>query len=54
MLVAALRQVLGMPDYSAYLRHVAERHPGMSPLSEREYFTTYLERRYADGPNRCC
>ena len=53
-LVAALRQLLGMPDYQLYLAHMHERHPGETPLSERDYFTTYLESRYADGPNRCC
>lgn len=49
-----LRQVAGMPDYAAYLRHLAERHPGQEPMTEAAFFTDYLERRYANGPNRCC
>lgn len=46
--------MVGMPDYAGYLRHIAEQHPGATPLSERDYFAAYLEHRYADGPTRCC
>lgn len=52
--LAAVRRTLGMPDYATYLRHVAERHPGQEPMSEAAFFTDFIERRYADGPNRCC
>ena len=31
------RQVLGIPDYEAYLAHAAARHPGMPVLSRRDH-----------------
>lgn len=52
--LGALRRIAGMPDYAAYLAHVAERHPGRAPLSEREFFAEYLRGRYEGGPTRCC
>lgn len=54
LLATWIRQLAGMPDYHAYLHHLAAHHPGQAPMSEAEYFTDYLERRYANGPNRCC
>jgi uncharacterized short protein YbdD (DUF466 family) len=53
-LACAVKRLFGMPDYASYLRHAAERHPGQEPMTEAEYFSDYLERRYANGPNRCC
>jgi uncharacterized short protein YbdD (DUF466 family) len=49
-----IRRLAGMPDYAAYLEHMTHAHPGQPPLSERAFFNDYLERRYADGPTRCC
>jgi len=50
-LVRVLRQILGAPDYQAYLEHC--RAAGHEPaLSEREYVVQYFE---AKGKGvRCC
>jgi len=50
-LVRVLRQILGAPDYQAYLEHC--RTAGREPaLSEREYLEQYFE---AKGKGvRCC
>jgi uncharacterized short protein YbdD (DUF466 family) len=51
---SALKQITGMPDYSRYLAHMAERHPDRGPMSEREFFEQYVNARYGDGASRCC
>ncbi|HTL05155.1 MAG TPA: YbdD/YjiX family protein [Gemmatimonadales bacterium] len=43
-----------MPDYSRYLAHAREQHPGCPLLSEREYYEQYLSIRYGGGGSRCC
>lgn len=53
-LASCLRGITGMPRYHEYLEHMRSKHPQQAPLSEREFFTQYLEHRYADGPTRCC
>ena len=53
-LASAVRQVLGMPDYQAYVRHLRQAHPGCPVPSPREFFALYLEHRYGNGPTRCC
>jgi uncharacterized short protein YbdD (DUF466 family) len=53
-LASAVRQVLGMPDYQAYLRHLRQAHPTCQVPSPREFFDRYLEHRYGSGPTRCC
>ena len=48
-------RMIGAPDYRAYLAHHAATHPGSRPLSEREFVSIYLERRYGGrGAQRCC
>jgi len=59
MAAAGLRQgwlkVIGAPDYRAYLAHLARRHPGATPMSEREYARMFIEHRYGGGGGlRCC
>lgn len=45
-----LRQVIGAPDYGAYLDHC--RRAGHEPLSERDYVRDFFE---AKGKRvRCC
>ena len=56
---AQLRQgwlrAIGAPDYRAYLVHHTARHPGTSPMSERDFVRTFIERRYnRRDANRCC
>ncbi len=46
-----LRQILGAPDYPAYLEHC--RRAGHQPaLSEREYLSDFFERKGRIA--RCC
>jgi uncharacterized short protein YbdD (DUF466 family) len=47
-------RICGMPDYEAYLRHLAACHPGRPVPSERQFFDEYLKARYEGGPTRCC
>jgi uncharacterized short protein YbdD (DUF466 family) len=47
-------RAIGAPDYRAYLEHHAGRHPGVAPLSERDYVALFIERRFASGGGRCC
>ncbi len=53
-LVRAFKRVAGMPDYTGYLAHMAERHPGSALLSERQYFEEHIQTRYGSGVSRCC
>lgn len=50
----AVKRIVGMPDYHAYLEHLRTCHPACPPPSEREYFEEYLKQRYAGGGTRCC
>ena len=43
-----------MPDYEAYVQHLATCHPGCAVPSERQFFDEYLKARYEGGPTRCC
>ena len=54
LFMTALRRIVGMPDYEAYLRHLRECHPDSALPSEREYFDLYLAGRYGNGFSRCC
>jgi uncharacterized short protein YbdD (DUF466 family) len=48
-------RAIGAPDYRAYLAHHAARHSGAPPLSERDYVSLFIERRYnRPGASRCC
>lgn len=52
--LAALRQVVGAPDYRRYLEHHAACHPDRRPLSPREYYAEFVSLRFGSGPTRCC
>jgi uncharacterized short protein YbdD (DUF466 family) len=50
-LTRVLRQIIGAPDYAAYLEHC--RHAGHPPgLSEREYVSEFFETK--GKIVRCC
>ncbi len=50
-----VRQVVGAPDYARYLEHHAACHPDGAPLSPREYYADFVNRRFGSGgPTRCC
>jgi uncharacterized short protein YbdD (DUF466 family) len=49
-------RAIGAPDYRAYLAHLARRHPGTPPMSERDYARMFIEHRFnrRGGGFRCC
>ena len=49
------RLMVGLPDYDAYLRHMAAHHPDRSPMNRTQFFRDRQEARYG-GRNggRCC
>jgi uncharacterized short protein YbdD (DUF466 family) len=47
----ALRRILGMPDYGAYVEH-CRRAGHAPPAAERDYLRDFFERR--GRPDRCC
>jgi uncharacterized short protein YbdD (DUF466 family) len=54
MLLRAVRQIVGAPDYQRYLEHHAAAHPGRLPLTAREYYADFVSRRFGSGPTCCC
>ena len=51
----ALRAVLGVPDYDAYVAHHAAAHEGESaPLTREQYVDARLRARYERPGSRCC
>jgi uncharacterized short protein YbdD (DUF466 family) len=53
-LAAALRRIVGVPDYDRYLAHMRRRHPGDVTLSPDEFARDALARRYDRPGSRCC
>lgn len=49
-----IRQIIGAPNYDAYLAHVREHHPDRTPLTEDEFRLERLSARYSKPGNRCC
>lgn len=52
--IAALRRIMGVPDYAAYVEHTRTCHPGRAPLTEAEFVRERLDARYARPGSRCC
>lgn len=47
--------MVGQPSYQAYLRHMAQQHPGHAPMSRLEFFRDREKARYGGkGGGRCC
>ncbi len=53
-LATMVRRISGMPDYRAYIEHARRCHPDAPIMTERDYYAEYVNKRYADGPSRCC
>ena len=53
-LAQSLRLMVGLPDYDAYLSHMARTHPEAAPMSYEAFFRERLEARYGSGKGRCC
>jgi uncharacterized short protein YbdD (DUF466 family) len=51
---AVLRQVVGVPDYDRYVRHVRRCHPGTEPIGMHEFYRARIEERYSKPGARCC
>ena len=51
---AAVRAVLGVPDYGRYLAHMRSAHPGDRVMSETEFNHTRMNERYNRPGSRCC
>ncbi|MHB1312573.1 MAG: YbdD/YjiX family protein [Gemmatimonadaceae bacterium] len=49
-----IRQIIGAPDYAAYLAHVREQHPDRTPMTEEEFRRERLTARYSRPGSRCC
>jgi uncharacterized short protein YbdD (DUF466 family) len=55
-LCQSLRQMVGIPDYDGYVRHVQSAHPGQPFMSYEEFFRERQATRY-EGKTpgaRCC
>jgi uncharacterized short protein YbdD (DUF466 family) len=52
--LAAVRRIVGVPDYDAYLVHHRLHHPGDESLSQDAFMRKCWEDRYARPGNRCC
>jgi uncharacterized short protein YbdD (DUF466 family) len=51
---AAVRAVLGVPDYPRYLAHMRFAHPGDRVMSETEFNHTRMNDRYNRSGSKCC
>ena len=52
--VRALRRVIGVPDYEAYVAHHVLHHGPAAPLSREVFTRDMLARRYERPGSRCC
>ncbi len=48
------RLMLGVPDYDAYVAHLAAAHPDATALSREAFFRERLAARYGSCGLRCC
>ncbi|GAA1496594.1 hypothetical protein GCM10009628_15970 [Paeniglutamicibacter kerguelensis] len=46
--------VLGADKYRVYLEHQARTHPGVPPMSEREFWRDYTDWQEKNPQGRCC
>jgi len=53
-LAQTARLMVGMPDYDAYCRHMAEHHPDAAPMTRAAFFRDRQQARYGSGGGRCC
>ena len=51
---AALRAMIGVPDYERYVAHMNSAHPGSAPLAREEFWRACQEDRYSRPGSRCC
>ncbi len=49
-----VRKIIGVPDYEAYLRHLARAHPGAAPVDRATFMRQCQDARYSRPGSRCC
>ncbi len=50
-----MRLMVGLPEYSTYLTHMENTHPGQAVMSYEEFFRERQEARYGSSrAGRCC
>ena len=51
-----MRLMVGLPEYSTYVTHMEETHPGEPMMSYEEFFRERQEARYGGNGKvgRCC
>ena len=50
----AYHGIFGIPDYEAYLKHRAARHPGEAVLTRKQFAAKWIDRKYGGMSSRCC
>jgi uncharacterized short protein YbdD (DUF466 family) len=54
-LVRTARLMVGLPDYDAYCRHMADHHPQAPVMDRTAFFRDRQQARYGGkGGGRCC
>lgn len=51
------RLMVGLPNYDAYVAHMAKTHPGQPPMTYEQFFRERQDARYGGGGKggfRCC
>lgn len=51
---AAVRAIIGVPDYGRYLSHMRQAHPGDRVMTETEFNLARMNDRYSRPGTRCC
>lgn len=44
--------MVGVRDYENYLRHMREKHPEKTPMSERDFHRWCLDARFPSEPGK--
>lgn len=48
------RLMVGMPEYSTYVDHMKNKHPGQPVMSYQAFFRERQEARFGGKIGRCC
>ncbi len=49
-----LRAVMGADAYDRYREHLAARHPGAEPMTERQFWREHQDWQDQNPQGRCC
>jgi uncharacterized short protein YbdD (DUF466 family) len=53
-LAQSFRLMVGLPNYDAYLAHMAVTHPDQKAMTYEEFFRERQQARYGGMSGRCC